>query len=277
MSLWGSERIIPLMPPPPPPDNPHYDGCQYLGGCVPSSRYEAMKQRLAVEEKRNEILMEQLVATVARTINPVWILPEDKLPIAAPSLSKPKIYQPDGIRYWNYWHPGHRTWVHHWSLVGTDHVYEFATSNEEATEAQHREAQYTLYITPTKKESTLNVRENAGAMLGQVQSHLANVEGQLKTKTQELADTRKALAQERGLRTDGARALYVSLDGSTRNAAITAGPEGPLREVRFEELTPGSVHYIEDPRHYGAYIRPVRRVYRLAFSTPKLLVYQEIG
>lgn len=213
MSLWGSERIVPLMPPPP---DPRYDGHKYLGGCVNRSEhetllqgYETLKQRLDVEMKRTEILTKQLIEVSAWAVKPpIWIVPAGtEIPIA--------------------------------------------------------------HLTPTKGETKLNVRENAGAMLGQVQSHLANVEGQLKTANARLKEIERVRVDH--------RALYVNLDGSTRNAPVMAGPEGPMREVRFEELQPGSIRYIEDPSRYGAYIKPTRRIYRLAFTQGSTLhVYQEV-
>lgn len=117
---------------------------------------------------------------------------------------------------------------------------------------------------------TMNVKENAGVMLEQVRAHLANVEGQLSATKMELAATKSLLSQEQARRVDGVRALYVNIDGTTRNAPVVAGPEGPLRDVRFVDMSP--VPSWCPRRHESTHTR----VYRLRFTTRTLAVYEEV-
>lgn len=138
--------------------------------------------------------------------------------------------------------------------------------------------EYEAYVTPTKGETKLNVIENAVAMLGQVQSHLANVEGQLKTKIDEVSQLRKDLAQERGLR-GGARALYIYLSGRIENREPQAGPSGVASRVSFEELEsplPGSLRGTSQDYWAAQSFAHRRRDFRLMRTIGKLHVYEEV-
>jgi hypothetical protein len=132
----------------------------------------------------------------------------------------------------------------------------------------------------------VNVRENAVAMLGQVQSHLANIEGQLASTKAQLNIRTKELAQEKGLRQSmmkrEERALYVNRDGSTKVTSVAAEPDPsrhnecrPARTVNVAEMGPMplALDYHDVP---PSYTKPTYRTYRLMFSQPSLHVYQEV-
>lgn len=128
----------------------------------------------------------------------------------------------------------------------------------------------------SNKDTTLNVKENAVAMLGQVQSHLADVEGKLKKAEEKLAQQ----ARDHRLFRDE-RALYINFNGTMSNTKLTSNGNGPAREVTFEQFDgprPGSL--LGSAQDYSSWanqgVRHTQRRYLLQFSQGALHVYREV-
>ena len=127
---------------------------------------------------------------------------------------------------------------------------------------------------------------NAVKKLEEVKSEIANLEGKLLQAESRLSleqaaheNTLRALskANERKAVMRDDRALYVNLDGTTRNAApyYDGRCDGPAREVNLDELQPGGWITVNKFSQYTP-VESRRRRYRLVFSQGSLHVYQEV-
>lgn len=130
-------------------------------------------------------------------------------------------------------------------------------------------------IPPTVIKETKNVGLSVKQKLDEVNSTVDNLMGQL-------AQAKKDLAQERGLRQqqqDGHRALYIYQSGRIENRAPMAGPNGVVSRVSFDELQPAEIVPIRDARYWDIQYAPRsnRRDFRLLRTIGKLHVYEEIS